>query len=317
MKKLIMLMLAAVMLLASCGGRGGNTGDSGDGSTNVPSDTNVSLGNALDVPFAEMRDAIALEISKQHPEAKWGIITETGTIDGSIRCYGIFNDCAVIFDEAGDKTETTVTVAGHTFSHGSQFVLYGYKDGTLRKLDEAYKAGLVTEAEIGTASARHSYVEKLPQYVERFNKTIKEKIIVPDEKTRSEIEKAGAESDERFTWREPPQFPERDTGERCYGTVNGCTVIFQETMLPAETTETIAGYEFFHSCSFVLLCYRDGAIYYLDKAYESGLLTKEDVGVFAERHGFSEEYDTFCAERNLINYDATVTGRTDGNGETT
>ncbi len=44
MKKLIMLMLAAVMLLASCGGRGGNAKQSQNSDSKVTTGTDVITG---------------------------------------------------------------------------------------------------------------------------------------------------------------------------------------------------------------------------------------------------------------------------------
>ncbi len=73
-------------------------------------------------------------------------------------------------------------------------------------------------------------------------------------------------------------------GVRCYGTYNGCTVLFEKTDLTAVTTKRIAGYAFTCGNSFILCVYRDGEFKNLAEAYDDGWISAEDVGRAAERH---------------------------------
>ena len=316
MKRLIVLMLAAILVLASCGGHGVNSDDRTDETSGTDEEL-VDFVNSIIIPDIITRDDITRAVSDNNADASWATISESGEMIGSIRCYGIFNGCAVIFDETGKQTETTVTVEGQTFSHSSQFALYGYKDGTLREINDAYKAGLLTKKNITVAAERHKFVEQLPEYIRKINVNAKESFFVPDEKTRSEIEEQCKKRDIHVGWGNVPQFPEGRFVQRCYGTVNGCTVFLIMRALLAPETKTIAGYEFFYSSCFGLYCYKDGVLCSLQEAYDNGLLTKDDVGVLAERHRNASDYNSACTYFDRFNTEATQIHKERDGGETT
>lgn len=176
MKKLIMFMLAAVMLLASCGGRGGNAKQSQNSDSKVTTGTDVITGTegttgaqapdipieeALVVPEGELREGIESALKKKDfmlNEIKWTKVTESGKIEDWFRCYGIFNGCAVIFSDGTACVIDIKTVAGYDFANGSAFALYGYKDGTLYDLADAFDKGFITKEEVGIAAGRHKAV---------------------------------------------------------------------------------------------------------------------------------------------------------------
>lgn len=170
MKKLILLILAATMLLASCGGRGENPKQSQNSDSKVTTGTenttetqkpNIPIEEALVVPEGELREGIESALKKKDfmlNEIKWAKVTESGKIEDWFRCYGIFNGCAVIFSDGTARVIDIQTVAGYDFANVSAFALYGYKDGTLYDLADAFDKGLITEEEIGIAAGRHKAV---------------------------------------------------------------------------------------------------------------------------------------------------------------
>ena len=70
----------------------------------------------------------------------------------------------------------------------------------------------------------------------------------------------------------------------CYGKINGCVVWFQDTILPAVGRFDVAGYTFRHPSLFFIKVYRDGGVYDLQKAYETGLLTEQNIADLADIH---------------------------------
>lgn len=71
-----------------------------------------------------------------------------------------------------------------------------------------------------------------------------------------------------------------------YGTFSGCQVELDPGVLCVVTEETVAGYSFKYSSSFVIYAISDddGQVYELSEAYEKGLLTEQDLAEIYRIH---------------------------------
>lgn len=76
---------------------------------------------------------------------------------------------------------------------------------------------------------------------------------------------------------------------RYYGTYHGYVIIFDESQLTAILSETVAGYTFRHSSSFVIRVYRDGTFETLTDAYNAGHLTVTDIAAVSRAHDAAEK----------------------------
>ena len=73
----------------------------------------------------------------------------------SLRCYGVFEKCIVLFEPTMLTAISTEFVADSEFTFGSSFGLYGYCNGEICALEEAYEKGYITREEVAIAAARH------------------------------------------------------------------------------------------------------------------------------------------------------------------
>ena len=168
MKKLILLILAAVMLLASCGGRGGNAEESKSSVSSthsVSQKPEIPIEEALVVPEGELRKeidaALTAYLNLNGTEISWADPSDLTNITKNFRCYGIFNGCAVIFFCPYQlRMEETKTIGKYDFFESCRFDLYGCKDGIVYDLNNAYEKGLVTDEDIKTASERHEAAQE-------------------------------------------------------------------------------------------------------------------------------------------------------------
>lgn len=172
MKKLIMLMLAAVMLLASCGGRGGNAKQSQNSDSKVTTGTedttgtqkpNIPIEEALVVPDEKLTEEFEAALKKKFPDTfkgnvQWATVGTDGKVSGGYICYGVFNGCIVYFEINQLTAESCIIVANCKFAYPAGFGINVCKDGTLYMLDEAYEKGFVSENDIELAAERHKAV---------------------------------------------------------------------------------------------------------------------------------------------------------------
>lgn len=75
-----------------------------------------------------------------------------------------------------------------------------------------------------------------------------------------------------------------DGTAKYYGTVADYGIFFDLTPTTAEMTITVAGYGFQYISGFQIYVYGDGAFHLLQDAFETGLLTAEDVGQIYNIH---------------------------------
>lgn len=73
-----------------------------------------------------------------------------------------------------------------------------------------------------------------------------------------------------------PSFSEKGV-LRYYGRFDGYDIVFEYGMLTAISSETIAGYEFKNSNSFMLYAIKDGEFHTLRNVYTNGLISKQSV----------------------------------------
>lgn len=82
-----------------------------------------------------------------------------------LRSYGDFNGCTVLLMTSQNEDENTKTVADRTFEAQMGVSLWGYYEGILYSLEEAYEKGFISQHDIGVALARHNDVEL---YIEKI-----------------------------------------------------------------------------------------------------------------------------------------------------
>ena len=76
---------------------------------------------------------------------------------------------------------------------------------------------------------------------------------------------------------------------RYYGTYNGFDVMIQNVQIQSIDTYTIAGFEFIYNACNIIVSKDGGTGVTLEKAYEHGLLTKEDIETIYNYHRQTEK----------------------------
>lgn len=74
--------------------------------------------------------------------------------------YGLIDNCTVLFTWGVADEEVTVKIADSEFYYPSSMNLYGYYDGVLYSLEEAYEKGFINEEEIEKAAENHRAVQE-------------------------------------------------------------------------------------------------------------------------------------------------------------
>lgn len=72
--------------------------------------------------------------------------------------------------------------------------------------------------------------------------------------------------------------------DRYYGTYNGYAVLLEGGMLTALSELKVAGQVFRSNYSFSIYAYKNGELHTISEAYESGLLTADDIAAIAAKH---------------------------------
>ena len=175
MKKLIMLMLAAVMLLASCGKDAGTNKPQGEGTRDEPGSSGSEEITLDDVMFLdgtepiteeELAEINSLFEKKYNRKPAWSKIGDALKLT---RYYGKLNGRPVIFDASASEqdTITRLEIAGSVISYGSSFRLLVLVDGELLTLEDACETGKVSKDDVATVAKRHkefSEKNKEPDY---------------------------------------------------------------------------------------------------------------------------------------------------------
>lgn len=316
-----MLILAAVMLLASCGGRGGNAKQSQNSDSKVTTGTNVITGTegttgaqapdipieeALVVPDEKLTEEFEAALKKKFPDTfkgnvQWATVGTDGKVSGGYICYGVFNGCIVYFGINQLTAESCIIVANCKFAYPTGFGIKVCKDGTLYMLDEAYEKGFVSENDIELAAERHKAVTDFLYGDGVHDRLIKiggsglEEITLDDVMfldgtepiTEEELAEINSLFEKKYS-RKPAWSKIGDALKltRYYGKLNGRPVIFDASASEQDTIThlEIAGSVISYGSSFRLLVLVDGELLTLENAYETGKVSKDDVATVAKRH---------------------------------
>lgn len=82
----------------------------------------------------------------------------------SICSYGSYNNCTVLFTWGDAEVEVTVNIADSEFYYPRTMNLYGYYDGVLYSLEEAYEKGFISAEFIERAAKNHRAVQEYLNY---------------------------------------------------------------------------------------------------------------------------------------------------------
>ncbi len=137
------------------------------------------------------------------------------TGDG-MRCYGVFENCIVLFMSTVLDVIETKKIAGSEFTHTSSFALYAYHDNCLYSLEEAYDKGLISSDDVKTAAERHRIVEDYSRSLRTVdNTTENETTKIPEETTGLPEETTGIpeETTGKPIETKPPSVPADTTGK--------------------------------------------------------------------------------------------------------
>jgi len=145
------------------------------------------------------------------------------TGDG-MRCYGVFENCIVLFESTELDVIKTKKIADSEFTHSSSFVLYAYHDNCLYSLEEAYDKGLISSDDVETAAKRHRIVEDYLRSLRTVdNTTENETTKIPEDTTGVPEETTGVPEEttrvpEGTTAKpietKPPSVPADTTGKQ-------------------------------------------------------------------------------------------------------
>ena len=205
-------------------------------------------------------------------------------------CYGVFENCTVIFEPGILTAISAIEVAGHIFKYGDLFNLYAYCNGTFYDLKTAYENGYITEAEVGLAAERHLAIRQYNELCSLHN-WAKKMTNLPDDATVKKIETAFANNSIDAQWlniKITSQLSEEHI--RYYGEFDGCHVLLQKSPQNAGGNKTVADKTFESSSEITLWAYYQGKLYTLEDAYAKGYISQFNVGVSATRHNDVEEY---------------------------
>ena len=119
-----------------------------------------------------------------------------------------------------------------------------------------------------------------------------QQLIMPDEKTQNEILNTNSLFQKGIvkTWNELTDLKRGESGFRCYGIYNGCTILYQDRLYYIYTTITVAGVQFSHSEAFDIYAFSKGELITLSEAYKTGILSGKDIAIAAEYHKIVEAY---------------------------
>ncbi len=205
-------------------------------------------------------------------------------------CYGVFEDCIVIFYPTQLTVITEKNIAGSRFSHGSSFVLLGYHDGVFYPLEEAYEKGFITKEEVAAAAECERKIGRYNGLLATLHKA-ELSLQLPEEATKEKIEDAFRQKGISLPWmdlRDESNFTTEHL--RSYGDLDGCTVLVQVDPQGEGRTISIAD-RYYHSRSELTLWgYYKGVLYPLEEAYEKGYISQFNVGVASCRHSDVENY---------------------------
>ena len=79
--------------------------------------------------------------------------------NGSLRYYGHFDGCGIVFEATQLQALSRAEIAGQTFTHNTSFALYACVEGTFMSLKEAYESGIIHSNSIKSIAKIHQNAE--------------------------------------------------------------------------------------------------------------------------------------------------------------
>lgn len=222
----------------------------------------------------EPNENIRKEISDAYGSEKglkWADIESEGSdISEGMRCYGEFENCIVLFESTDLTVESRKTIAGSEFEHSVSFSLYGYHEGTLYALEEAYEKGFISVKDVETAAVRHGNVESYIWYLRGALPA------PPSDDALEGLIKAYYDRYSTDAEDENVYFI-----KKYYGIYDGAVIVLIDgTHLSHDGAiydKEIGGYYFHHPGNLDVTVYKDNEFYRLQQAYDQGILTKEHI----------------------------------------
>ena len=118
--------------------------------------------NAVKNLDGETIDSIDNALKVNGVTAEWLDLDKKTMFTAShLRSYGDYNGCIVLLLTTQNPDDNVKTIADRTFeSSGVGISLWGYYEGALYDLQDAYEKGFISQHDIGVAAARHNDVER-------------------------------------------------------------------------------------------------------------------------------------------------------------
>lgn len=251
------------------------------------------------LPESEREDfatALGTEVSKLNFNDPFDYNT---LFEDGVRCYGMFGKGSVWFICENDNVETTVTVAGATFKHHSSFRLYCMHRDSLVSLEDALNEGYLTKEEISYAAYNHErteiYLNYQKKYSSRYNDNTDIDGIKIDGYTPEFESQLISEFIDYLTEKYNADFNISIFSIcRYYGNIDGLEAFcFTESMPDwIKDTDDIIGEVIFHHLSeyHPIRIYKNGKFYYLEDAYEMGVISVEQLRKLALIHNNGKYY---------------------------
>lgn len=259
------------------------------------------------------QDYLKALIDRQGGPDKAGSFNDLTVDDVNIeRYYGTYDNCVVLWIDrycSYSSEGETEMVAGYRFDYGVDRTTDVYRNGKFLTLKEAYEKGWLSKADIRDVHYYHTKENAsskvdlsvprpaLTPLTEEQELKIKQDYLVFNEKSVKRHEDYQNEwyskktPEEQKEYREKYNLPDdyvyKMTTDEVYieeyfGTYNGCSVMMMSSSFIGGYTDAIdycdvAGYVFVYGSGQHHTIYRNGEFTTLERAYQKGWLTKEDI----------------------------------------
>ena len=185
-------------------------------------------------------------------------------------------------------TPETQSYKGHDFTCGIPFTLWAYYEGKFYLFSYLVETDLISDSVISELSDIHAEYEASKVEIEN-NKYAKRdaeraELQIPSDDVIAEMKAAWAENNRT----ELPDFDAENLSfgkeMKLYGVYNDSVVFAQpgDTQMPIN--KNVAGWRFSWGTAFEIGVYNDGKFYFIEDAFNQGLLTREDIANISAEH---------------------------------
>ena len=220
------------------------------------------------------------------------IFGEEGYFAGA-RYYGQYGSCFIFFDPTM-YFETATTIGGTSFSSAYSFELFAVTEDSICDLQTAFENSLVTAEQIERIADYHASFEaycaacesvsRMPSPIGgAWSHAVAKNV---EDAYRAKQEQAGASVDGTLSWFKESNF----TGARYYGTIDDKVVLFEKDAYLSASEVKIESYVFTSNTYFTIWIYHNGSLLELKEAYDSALLSLQDVKAVFDYHNAFEQY---------------------------